>query len=209
MLPPCTTCYFGCASCLHVASTLFNIFVVYVNGIPKALSCRSKMFAGDTLIYRDIQREILRKRPKSNNNKAWIKFSEAILSILGDCWEKCMCSLLPARLMEGVPSQQGAPTTSRRTSRHYRPVWVWSQGKIQPFSGRGRGAGGGFWQKHIPAILNTKSPQTPRIVYFPATLCFQAHINFSKSPSQQKIAEEQIFWGTDPLGAPGFITVIL
>ena len=52
-----------------------------------------------SLKYRGTQREILRKRPK-NNNKAWIKLSEAILSILGDCWEKFICSSLPARLME-------------------------------------------------------------------------------------------------------------
>ena len=38
------------------------------------------------VVCRGTQREILRKRPK-NNNKAWIKLSEAILSILGDCWE--------------------------------------------------------------------------------------------------------------------------
>ena len=48
---------------------------------------------------RGTQREILRERPKSNN-KAWIKLFEAILSILGDCWEKFICSSLPARLME-------------------------------------------------------------------------------------------------------------
>ena len=49
-------------------------------------------------------------------------------------------------------------------------------------------------KKQISAIVNTKSPQTPRIVSLPATLCFQAHINFPKSPSQQKIA-----WRTDIL----------
>ena len=34
---------------------------------------------------RGIQGEILRKRPKNNKKKAWVKLSEAILSILGDC----------------------------------------------------------------------------------------------------------------------------
>ena len=34
--------------------------------------------------FRGTQREILRKTSK-NNNKTWIKLSEAILSILGDC----------------------------------------------------------------------------------------------------------------------------
>ena len=52
---------------------------------------------------RGTQREILRKRPK-NNNKAWIKFSETMLSILGDCWKKIICSSLPARLMEEFPA---------------------------------------------------------------------------------------------------------
>ena len=52
---------------------------------------------------RGTQREILRKRPK-NNNKAWIKISETILSILGDCWKKIICSSLPARLMEEFPA---------------------------------------------------------------------------------------------------------
>ena len=34
---------------------------------------------------RGIQGEILRTRPKNNKKKAWVKLSEAILSILGDC----------------------------------------------------------------------------------------------------------------------------
>ena len=50
-------------------------------------------------IFRGTQRKLLRKRPK-NNNKAWIKISKAILSILGDCWEIFICSSLPAGLME-------------------------------------------------------------------------------------------------------------
>ena len=52
------------------------------------------------------QREILRERPK-NIDKVWIKLSEAIFSILGDCWEKCICSSLPAaRLTEGFPASK-------------------------------------------------------------------------------------------------------
>ena len=53
--------------------------------------------------FRGTQREILRKRPK-NNSKAWMKFSETILSILGDCWKKIICSSLPARLMKKFPA---------------------------------------------------------------------------------------------------------
>ena len=56
-----------------------------------------------TKLHRGTQREILRKRPK-NTNKAWIKFSETILSILRDCWKKIICSSLPARLMEEFPA---------------------------------------------------------------------------------------------------------
>ena len=42
-----------------------------------------------------------------------IKLSEAILSILGDCWEK---SLPSTNKTDGrVPNQQGAPTTCNLT----------------------------------------------------------------------------------------------
>ena len=61
------------------------------------------------------QREILRKRPK-NNNKAWIKLSEAILSILGD---KFICSTLLARLMEEFPASK----------MHLQPA-IWITGKF-------------------------------------------------------------------------------
>ena len=54
---------------------------------------------------RGTQREILRKRPK-NSNKAWIKLSKAILSMLGVCWEKFICSSLPARLTEEFPASK-------------------------------------------------------------------------------------------------------
>ena len=64
-------------------------------------------------ICRGTQGEILRKRPK-NNNRAWIKLSEAILSILGDCWENIYLFLTPSKTGGRVPSQQGAPTTCNR-----------------------------------------------------------------------------------------------
>ena len=81
--------------------------------------------------YRGTQQEILRKRPE-NNNSAWIKLSEAIL---GDFWEKFICSSLLARLVEEFPASKVhlRPATwrtgkfpSRRMSRHYWLVWVWS-----------------------------------------------------------------------------------
>ena len=115
------------------------------------------------LINSGTQREILRKRPK-NNNKAWIKDSETILSILGDCWKKFICSSLPARLMEESPASKVhlQPATwltgkfpSRRMSRHLQlgcghraqfrswggitgggevRKWVWPTGDIHLFS---------------------------------------------------------------------------
>ena len=62
---------------------------------------------------------------------------------------------------------------------------MWPKGKTQPFSvERGYVSD----KRHMPAILDFKSPTTPRIVHFPATLSFEEHIKFSKSPSQQKVA---------------------
>ena len=57
--------------------------------------------------HRGTQRKILRKRPK-NNNKAWIKLSEAILRILGDFCEKLNVSHGPllARLKEEFPDSK-------------------------------------------------------------------------------------------------------
>ena len=152
-------------------------------------------------MYRSTQREILRKIPK-NSKKAGIKLSEAILRILGDCWEKCICSSLPARLMEEFPASKVhlQPSTwltgkfpSRRMSRYYCLVWVWGRRvKFSP-SLRGRwgggGVGGAFADKyHIPATLDNKSPQTPWIGHLPAIMFLPRHYNFIKSPSQQKFA---------------------
>ena len=47
----------------------------------------------------------LRTRPNTNN-KAWIKLSEAILSISRDSWEKCIWSSDPARLLEEFPASK-------------------------------------------------------------------------------------------------------
>ena len=44
-----------------------------------------------------------------------MKLSEAILSILGDCWEKIYLFLTPSKSDGRVPSQQGAPTTCSLT----------------------------------------------------------------------------------------------
>ena len=82
-----------------------------------------------------------------NNNKARIKLSETILSILGDCWEKCISSSLPARLMVEFTASKVhlQPTTwftgnfpSIHVSKRYWLVWVcwvWSKLENQSFSG--------------------------------------------------------------------------
>ena len=101
------------------------------------------------------QPEILGKRPE-NNNKAWIKLSEAILSILGNCWEKFICSSLLARLREEFPASNARCTYNLQPdllgnfpadlppdiTGQFELVWVWWKGNIQSFSGGGEG---GTW----------------------------------------------------------------
>ena len=112
---------------------------------------------------RGTQQEILRKRPK-NNNEAWIKLSEANISILRDCWEKFICFSLLARLMEEFPASKvhiqpvqpdllgGFPAdvcphfTGQFRCGHSGGMlignWVWQTGEIHHFSGWGGGGGG-------------------------------------------------------------------
>ena len=109
-----------------------------------------------------IQREDLRKRPK-NSNKAWINFSEAILSVLGDSWKKVICTTLPASLVEEFPASKvhlqpeswlTEKFPRRRMSRHHRLVGSGHRAKLSPSVGRG---GGGFRQtahsRYLSAIL--------------------------------------------------------
>ena len=129
--------------------------------------------------HRGTQREILRKRPK-NNNKAWIKFSETILSILGDCWKKIICSSLPARLMEEFPASK--LTTCNLT------YWEVSKGTIQILSGK------------YPIQVTRRSysrlqiPSDTLNYLFPSNTFLPRTIISSTSPSQQKCA-----WRTDIL----------
>ena len=100
---------------------------------PNQIHCVNKKLGADAdcAILRGTRRDILRKRPK-NNNKVWIKLSEAIFSILKDIWEKIICSSRPARLMEEFPDGKVhlQPATWKFPSwRMYRPCWplgVWS-----------------------------------------------------------------------------------
>ena len=141
---------------------------------------------------RDTQREIILKRHK-NNNKAGIKLSGAILSI----WEMAGKNL-------SVPhSQQDWWKSSQPTRCTYNlqpdllgsfPADIIGQfgcGHRAKFSPSAEGGEKSFWQIvhiRIPAILDTKSSQTPWIACFPATLYFQGHLIFPKSPNQQKFA---------------------
>ena len=146
-------------------------------------------------IVRGIQRESLRKRPK-NNGKAGLMLSEAILNIV----EKILlfCSSLPARLMKKFPASKRYlhPATwltgklpSRRLSSHYWPVWVWAEGGIHPFSGRGRrGVGGGG-----RGFLYIPNQHTFPQQHFPSKdILFLPHL-----PACKNWPEEQIFWRTD------------
>ena len=85
------------------------------------------------------EREDLRKRPK-NNNKAWIKLSEAIFPLP----EKSYPYHTPRKSDGRVLSKQGAPTTCNLTywevsQKTYvqtsQASWEWSWGKIKPYSG--------------------------------------------------------------------------
>ena len=118
--------------------------------------------------------------------------------------EKFKCSPRPTSSKSDgrVPSQQGALTTCNLTywevsQQTYVQTLLPSLGVVIEQNkalrwGRG-GRGEGFWQI---APTTFKSPQTPLIVYFPATISFQGHINFPISPGQQKFA-----WGTDILSS--------
>ena len=103
-----------------------------------------------------------------------VKLSEAILSIFGDCWEKCIRSSPPERLMEEFPTSKVQPTTYNLQpdllgsfaedvyvqTLNYGPLWVWPKGKIQTFSWGVVGGGGlgcSVWHiTHIVAILDIK-----------------------------------------------------
>ena len=144
----------------------FRIFLIQ-NTLGKFLLKYDPSVTG----LRGTQREILRKRHK-NNNKAWTQLSEAILSILGDCWEKFICSSLPARLMEEFPASTVhlQPATSLLAS------WGVVIGQ-NSFSGRGGGGRGGgqrgFWQtahsSYIHSELSISKQHFPfkDILFFP------------------------------------------
>ena len=61
------------------------------------------------------------------------KASEAILSILGDCWGQFICSSLPTRLMVEFPASKLRCTYNLQPNLLGRFPWVWSWGKIHPF----------------------------------------------------------------------------
>ena len=127
--------------------------------------------------------------------------------------------LTPSKTDEEVPSQQGAHSTFNLT---YWEVsqqtyatgqiqlfrggegglignWVWPKGYIHPFSG-GWGEGlRGFWQIAHSSYSTHQITSDTTIFQFPRTLfCLNL-------PASKNLPEEQIFWGTDPLGAPAFL----
>ena len=125
----------------------------------------------------------------------------------------------PGKTNERVPSQQGAPTTCNLS------YWEVSQfgcdhtAKFNPsVLGEGVGRNGcglkakfnySVWRggyvsdkRHMPVILDAKSPTTPWIVHFPATLSLERHINFSKSSSQQKVARRTDISRNRSIGCP-------
>ena len=99
-------------------------------------------------------------------------------------------------LLESFPAEICPGNTGQFGCGHKAKFWALAE--------RGGGRGGGDITYYV-AILGIKSPQTPWIVYFPASISFQGRINFFKNLSASKnLPEEQIVWGTDPLGAPAW-----
>ena len=133
---------------------------------------------------RGSQQEILRKRPK-NNNKAWIKLSEAILSILGDFWEKFICSSLPARLMEEFPASK---VHLQRYNLQPDLLGSFPADVCPDITSQ-------FGCDHRPKLIPLDTLNGP----FPSKTFLQRTLNL---PASKNWPEEQIFWGTDPLGAP-------
>ena len=125
------------------------------------------------------------KRPQ-NNNKVWIKLSEVIFSILGDCWKKCICSSLPS-------AQQDWRKSSQPTRCTY---------NLQPdlLGGWGRKLGGpkGRFLTNKTYQLFYLNPELPfSQQHFPSKdMSFLPHL-----PDSKHFPEEQIFRGKDPLAA--------
>ena len=183
-------------------------------------NCRLGYFQGH-------QTRNFEKRPKKNN-KAWIKLSEAILSILGDFWKKYICSLFPARLMEELPASKVLlqPATcltgefpSRRICRHRADIdigqnsalqwwrgvlienWVWYKGEIHPFSYGGR-KGKRLLTNSTYSYSRHQITSDTLNCLFPTTFSFQAHIIYSKSPSQRTFACRTVILRDRSIGCP-------
>ena len=128
--------------------------------------------------------------------------SEAILSILGDCWENLICSTLPARLMGEFPASKvhlhlatwlTGKLLSWRLSNHYWPVWPFNGGR----GVRGRGGGGLLTNNTFQLFYNSTH-------FSPATLSFQGHYFVQISQTAKIALEEQIFFLRNRwLGFPG------
>ena len=104
--------------------------------------------------------------------KAATKHSEAILSILGDCCEKFVCSSLPAKLMEEFPASkvhlQPGLLGSFPSQQTYVHIWYLTgqfgcdhRAKFSPSvvvaGGGGGGGGGGFKKKGIVQKTQTSN----------------------------------------------------
>ena len=154
---------------------------------------------------RGTQRGSLRKRPE-NNNKVCLMLSEAILSILGDCWENLICSTLPARLMGEFPASKvhlhlatwlTGKLPSWSLSSHYWPVWVWAEGGTFQWGEGGEGREGGLLTNNTFQLFYNSTH------FSPATLSFQGHYFVQISQPAKIGLEEQIFLRNRWLVAPG------
>ena len=111
------------------------------------------------------------------------------LLILGDFWKKFICSSFPGRLMEEFPASKV----------HLQPA-TWLTGKFHRAKFKSWVVSNPHKVTHSSYYF--KSPLTPWIIFSPATLSFQGLLFLPHLPPRKNVPEEQIFRGTDPLGAP-------
>ena len=124
--------------------------------------------------------------------------------------------LTPSKTDEEAPSQQGAPSTFNLTywevsqqtfkiqiqlfsggGEGFYGNWVWPKGYIHLFSGGWGERLRGFWQ------IAHSSYSTHQITSDTHNFPISKDILFCPNlPASKNLPEEQIFWGTDPLGAP-------
>ena len=183
----CKTCGLSQLYSGPLSGKTFKLFIEHdlISG-AKWIQIHSQFF-----ITRGTQREIFRKRPK-NNNKAWIKLSEAILKILGGCLEKFICSSLLARLLEEFQASKVQPDLLGSFLPDVYPDITDQFGcdhktEFSPLLSEGGVGGGGkgrgFWEMAHSSHSRHQNPSDTLNCLFPSNTSLPRTYYFSKSSS--------------------------